>query len=283
LALWKLNEATLASDASASTPEDDAFADEGASAGPWPFRHIQSFHTGVLKKGDNDFPMSSVHLAGSGLFLRAALHPAKPMFAIVGLNAEVLLYSTNADEAGILSMRLDPSQPLKNEVSQPATTSGKKSKKDFGVSLEFDTTGGMVAVGTQRGFVHLMDVEDGTVRATIPGHSMAIRALHFTKDQNLLVGCDDGKVTIYDVKVSSYAFDSQSASLDLFGDDFTEANSSQYTGMTDSSQGKSSTFSRSNSLKDQFKASSYVRSFDSLSMWLSSVKASPDGRILATW
>lgn len=220
----------------------------------------------------------------------AVLHPTEPILMTTGSKAELIIRSYDRDtrQLGEVVSSIPADDANRTEKTGHSQESSNGSKvKDFGLCLLVHDSGKMVALGTVEGFVHLFQIEEKKHLVSIKASGQAVKCLHFTPNDELLVGGNDGYVSVFDVqqyvpKSSSRVPETEDEDLfddlDEFADDFTHSQHSIHTMSQTSSF--SSIFSqtqptRSTSLKP-------VRRWSSHSRWLTGVKASSDGRIVAT-
>ncbi|PWN35762.1 WD40 repeat-like protein [Meira miltonrushii] len=218
----------------------------------------------------------------------AVLHPTEPIFMTTGSKAELIIRSYDRDsrQFGQVITSISPDGTEKNGKFQESSSGSKV--KDFGLCLLVHNSGETVALGTSEGYVHLFQIEEKKHLISIKASGQAVKCLHFTPNDELLVGGNDGNVSVFDVqqyvpKSSSRVTETEDEDLfvdglDEFADDFTFSQHSIHTMSQTSSN--SSLFSqtqpsRSTSLKP-------VRSWSSHPRGLTGVKASSDGRIVAT-
>lgn len=219
----------------------------------------------------------------------AVLHPTEPILMTTGSKAELIIRSYDKDlrQLGAIVSSIPSEDTGTTEKSGQNQETSKI--KDFGLCLLVHDSGNLIALGTTEGYVHLFQIEEKKLLVSIKASGQAVKCLDFTPNEDLLVGGNDGNVSVFDVQ--QYVPKSLSRleeteeedifedSLDEFADDFTQSQPSIHT-MSSQASSMSSIFSqtqpsRSTSLKP-------VRSWKSHSRWLTGVKASSDGRIVAT-
>lgn len=169
---------------------------------------------------------------------------------------------------------LTPTMP-----TQDGKKVGKAKLRDCGLSLAFNEAGTILAVGTQLGRVHLYEVQKAHLLETIRSQAKPVRALHFMPGGELFVGSDDGMVSVYDVRLDGLDLGAGFGDeFDEFAEDFSQSQQSQY---TTSQSSASSLFSQTGPARTRSVAP-FVRSWSTNSPYITGLKASPDGRIVAT-
>jgi hypothetical protein len=222
----------------------------------------------------------------------AILHPTEPIFMTTGSKAELTIrsYDKESRQLGevISSISSEDASESGEKNGQSQENSNSSKVRDFGQCLLVHDSGKTVALGTIEGFVHLFQIEEKKLLVSIKSSGQAVKCLHFTPNDELLVGGNDGNVSVFDVQQyvpkspSRFAVtedeDLFDFGLDEFADDFTQSQHSIHTMSQTSSL--SSIFSQTQPSRSS--SSKPVRSWSSHSRWLTGVKASSDGRIVAT-
>lgn len=178
----------------ASTPITNGNTEENEDAPlPLPVSDPSALIVGQIQS----LPSSSAGEAKLSEAWRTTLHPTLPFFASVGAGATISLHALPTDnDTTTLGTTLSIAAPPANLAKQ---------KDLFGLSLAFNASGTLLAVGTNRGQVNLYSCAISSsqpelkLRITIAVHAAPIRALSFTPHL-LLVGADDRTITVHDVK-----------------------------------------------------------------------------------
>jgi WD repeat-containing protein 61 len=70
----------------------------------------------------------------------------------------------------------------------------------FVLSLAYSPNNALLASGSENGTVHIFEISTSRLLASLPGHSMSVRALAFSPNSQYLVSAsDDKRINIYDV------------------------------------------------------------------------------------
>ncbi|UZJ51668.1 hypothetical protein CBS101457_000988 [Exobasidium rhododendri] len=127
------------------------------------------------------------------------IHPSRPFFAATGDKAGASLYKCPLEGDDSESFGV-PIKYITDDTKATRRGQGEKGNRPFGQSLTFHPSGSTLAVGSNKGVVSIFDIETSSTMAILQNHSDTIRALEFTKTGELLVGSDQGSVTMYDLR-----------------------------------------------------------------------------------